>query len=86
MFFRILKNRKYEVKRENPTASGKAKKVETTDAIGTTGGTKAVSPELMSNLEICKKREPEEVNYKVSTENFTGEILLPAKSVVVLKF
>ena len=65
--------------------SGTAKKVEATDAIGTTGGTKGVSPEVMSNLEVCEKRAPEAVNYTVSKENFGGEITIPAKSFIVVK-
>ena len=65
--------------------SGTAKKVEATDAIGITGGTKGVSPEVMSNLEVCEKRAPEAVNYTVSKENFGGEITIPAKSFVVVK-
>lgn len=66
-------------------ASGKAKVVVATDAIGTTGGTKGVSPAVMSNLEVCQKRAPEELSYSCSKENFGGEITIPAKSFVVVK-
>lgn len=67
-------------------ASGKAKKVEVTKAICTTnGGNKAISPELMSNLEACKLRAPEDVTYKVENIEFDGTILIPAKSFVVIK-
>ena len=66
-------------------ASGTAKKVVATDAIGTTGGTKGVSPDVMSNLEVCQKRAPEELSYSCSKENFSGEITIPAKSFVVVK-
>jgi hypothetical protein len=66
-------------------ASGTAKKVIATDAIGTTGGTKGVSPDVMSNLEVCQKRAPEELSYSCSKENFCGEITIPAKSFVVVK-
>ena len=66
-------------------ASGTAKKVVATDAIGTTGGTKGVSPDVMSNLEVCEKRAPEELSYTCSKENFCGEITVPAKSFVVVK-
>jgi alpha-L-arabinofuranosidase len=67
-------------------ASGTAKKVVATDAICTTnGGNKAVSPDVMSNLEICQKRGPEDVNFTISKETFDGTISLPAKSFVVIK-
>lgn len=66
-------------------ASGTAKKVEATDAIGTSGGTKGVSPELMSNLEVCEKRGPEAASFTVTKENFGGEITIPAKSFIVVK-
>ena len=66
-------------------ASGTAKKVVATDAIGTTGGTKGVSPDVMSNLEVCQKRAPEELSYTCSKENFGGEITVLAKSFVVVK-
>ena len=66
-------------------SSGTAKKVVATDAIGTTGGTKAVSPAVMSNLKVCEKRAPESVAYTVSKEKLSGEITIPAKSVVVVK-
>ncbi|MCR4734663.1 MAG: carbohydrate binding domain-containing protein [Treponema sp.] len=65
-------------------ASGKAKKVVATDAIGSSGGTKGISPDFMSNLEVCKKRAPEEVICNLSKESFNGELTLPAKSFLVL--
>ncbi len=67
-------------------ASGKAKTVVATDAIGTTGGTKGVSPDFMSNLEVCQKRAPEDVKFTCGKEIFNGEITIPAKSFVVVKF
>lgn len=66
-------------------ASGSAKKVVATDAVSTEGGTKAVSPDLMSNLEVCRKRAPEEVTYTVSKESISGGIKIPAKSFIVVK-
>ena len=66
-------------------ASGKAKLVVATDAIGTSGGTKGVSPEVMSNLEVCEKRAPEALSYTCEKESFSGEITIPAKSFVVVK-
>ncbi|MBP3742181.1 MAG: hypothetical protein J6J00_04280 [Treponema sp.] len=63
---------------------GIAKKVLATDAIGTSGGTKGVSPDVMSNLEVCEKRAPEAVDYSLTKKDFTGEIILPAKSFVVI--
>lgn len=66
-------------------ANGKAKKVVATDAIGTSGGTKAVSPEFMSNLKVCEKRAPEAVSFTVTKESFGGEITIPAKSFIVVK-
>ena len=62
-----------------------AKKVVATDAIGTSGGTKGVSPDVMSNLEVCEKRAPEAAAFTVSKESFGGEITIPAKSFVVVK-
>ena len=66
-------------------ASGKAKVVVATDAIGTSGGTKGVSPDFMTNLQVCEKRAPEAVSFTVSKENINGEIRIPAKSFVVVK-
>ena len=67
-------------------ASGQAKKVVATDAICTTNnGNKAVSPDVMSNREICEKRGPEAASYTVTKENFDGTIILPAKSFFVIK-
>ena len=66
-------------------ASGTAKKVVATDAIGTTGGTKGVSPDVMSNLEVCEKRAPEALSYSCDKQNFIGEITIPAKSFIVIK-
>ena len=66
-------------------ASGKAKLVVATDAIGTSGGTKGVSPDVMSNLEVCEKRAPEALSYTCEKESFSGEITIPAKSFVVVK-
>ncbi len=56
-----------------------------TDAIGTTGGTKGVSPDFMTNLQVCEKRAPEVASFTVSKENINGEITIPAKSLVVVK-
>ena len=56
-----------------------------TDAIGTSGGTKGVSPDVMSNLEVCEKRAPEALSYTCEKESFSGEITIPAKSFVVVK-
>ena len=66
-------------------SSGKAKKVVATDAIGTSGGTKAVSPDFMSNLKVCEKRAPEDVAYTMNKGKFSGEVKIPAKSVLVVK-
>ena len=56
-----------------------------TDAVSTEGGTKAVPPDLMTNLEVCMKRAPEEVSYTVAKESISGGIKIPAKSFVVVK-
>jgi hypothetical protein len=66
-------------------ASGKAKVIVATDAIGTSGGTKGVSPDFMTNLQVCEKRGPEAASFTVSKESLNGEIILPAKSFVVVK-
>lgn len=67
-------------------ASGKACEVIETDAIGKSGGSKGVSPDFMSNLEICKKRGPEEASFTTSIEGLAGKIIIPAKSFLVIKF
>ncbi len=67
-------------------ASGKAKKVVPTDAVDLSLSNKPIKPSVMSNLELCQKRGPEEVLYNCEVVQINGEIELPSKSVVVLKF
>lgn len=66
--------------------SGKAKVVVATDAVSNNSGNKPISPDVMSNLEMCKKRAPEDVAYTTEKQNINGEVVLPAKSVVVFKY
>lgn len=67
-------------------ASGKAKKVVATDAVNPATGNKPISPEIMSNLELCQKRGPESAAYTVCQEKITGEVQVPAKSFVIIKY
>ena len=66
--------------------SGTAKKIVATDTIGPESGNKSISPELMSNKELCSKRAPEEVSYTIDKVKFEGEIKVPAKSFLIVKF
>ena len=66
--------------------SGTAKKIVATDTIGPESGNKSISPELMSNKQLCEKRAPEEVSYTVEKTKFEGEVKIPAKSFLILKF
>ena len=66
--------------------SGTAKKVVATDTIGPESGNKSISPELMTNKELCDKRAPEEVSYTIEKVKFEGEVKIPAKSLLIVKF
>ena len=66
--------------------SGTAKKIVATDTIGPESGNKSISPELMTNKELCDKRAPEEVSYTVEKVKFEGEVKIPAKSLLIVKF
>ena len=50
------------------------------------GPNKAIKSELISNIDLCKKRFPEEVDFSVETKTLSDKISIPAKSVLVLKF
>ena len=66
--------------------SGTAKKIVATDSIGAESGNKSVSPDLMSNKQLCEKRAPEEVNYTIEKIKIEGEVKVPAKSFLIVKF
>ncbi len=66
--------------------SGTAKKVVPTDAVNMEAGNKVINASLMSNIELCQKRAPEEVAYTIKQEQISGQISIPAKSIVVLKY
>ena len=66
--------------------SGTAKKIVATDTIGPESGNKSISPELMTNKELCDKRAPEEVSYTIEKVKFEGEVKIPAKSLLIVKF
>ena len=66
--------------------SGTAKKIVATDTIGPESGNKSISPELMTNKELCAKRAPEEVSYTIEKVKFEGEVKIPAKSLLIVKF
>ena len=40
----------------------------------------------ISNFDLCQKRFPEEVDFSVETKTLSNKIVVPAKSVLVLKF
>ena len=50
------------------------------------GPNKAISAEKISNFELCQKRFPEEVDFTIENKTLSNKILVPAKSVLVLKF
>ncbi len=64
--------------------SGKAKKVAPTDAVDTSAGNKVLKGGIMSNLEVCQKRAPEEAVFKTEKVSFGGTVTIPAKAVVAL--
>ena len=66
--------------------SGIAKKIVATDTIGPESGNKSISPDLMSNKELCQKRAPEEVSYIIEKIKIQGEVKIPGKSFIVVKF
>ena len=66
--------------------SGTAKKIVATDTIGPESGNKSISPELMTNKELCAKRAPEEVSFTIEKVKFEGEVKIPAKSLLIVKF
>ena len=50
------------------------------------GPNKAISTEKISNFDLCQKRFPEEVDFTIKNKTLSNKILVPAKSVLVLKF
>lgn len=49
------------------------------------GPNKAISADKISNIELCKKRFPEEVDFTIENKTLSDKIVIPAKSVLVLK-
>ena len=66
--------------------SGKAKVIVATDTIGPESGNKSISPELMNNRQLCEKRAPEEISYTIEKVKIEGEVKIPGKSFVIVKF
>lgn len=66
--------------------SGKAKKVVPTDAVDTSAGNKVLKGSIMSNLEVCQKRAPEEAAFKTEKISLSGAVSIPAKAFVVISF
>ena len=66
--------------------SGKAKKVVSTDAVDTSAGNKVLKGSIMSNLEVCQKRAPEEAAFKTEKISLSGAVSIPAKAFVVISF
>ena len=66
--------------------SGTAKKIVATNTIGPESGNKSISPEIMNNKQLCEKRAPEEVSFTIEKIKIEGEIKIPAKSFVIVKF
>ncbi len=64
--------------------SGKAKEVVPTEGV-TVGDDKSIPVEKMTNREMCMYRFPEEVSYTVDKAILGEDILLPAKSMTVIK-
>lgn len=50
------------------------------------GPNKAINASIISNIDLCKKRFPEEVEFSVKNKTLSDKIVIPAKSVMVLKF
>lgn len=67
-------------------ASGEAKHVVATDAVNPAVGNKVLGPGIMSNLEVCLKRAPEDVHLKEEKTWISGSVEVPAKSVVVVVY
>lgn len=67
-------------------ANGKAKPLIQTDAVSKNPNNKALPGDSVTNLQMCKLRFPEESSYKVTNFELDGKILLPPKTVTVLKF
>lgn len=65
-------------------ANGKAKKVVPTNAVDTSAGNKVLKGGIMSNLQVCKKRAPEEAALISQSKTLSGTIELTAKSVMVV--
>ena len=61
-------------------------KPEDTGSVNWKRPNKAVESGKFSNLELCKKRFPEEVDYIIEKKEVKGKIEVPAKSVMVVKF
>lgn len=67
-------------------ANGKAKPLIQTDAVSKNPNNKALPGDSITNVQMCKLRSPEESSYKVTNFELDGKILLPPKTVTVLKF
>lgn len=67
-------------------ANGKAKPLIQTDAVSKNPNNKALPGDSVTNVQMCKLRSPEESSYKVTNFELDGKILLPPKTVTVLKF
>ncbi|MBP5568331.1 MAG: carbohydrate binding domain-containing protein [Treponema sp.] len=65
-------------------ANGKAKKVVPTNAVDTSAGNKVLKGGIMSNLQVCKKRAPEEAALISQSKTLSGTVELTAKSVMVV--
>lgn len=66
-------------------ANGIAKTVVATKAIAEDNN-HAVRLEVMSNAEVCELRAPEESSYTVEKCQIDGELVIPAKSFIALKY
>lgn len=57
-----------------------------TDAVDLSAGNKVLKGGIMSNLEVCQKRAPEEAAFKTEKVSFGGTVTIPAKAFVVISF
>lgn len=64
--------------------SGRAKKVVASDAVDLSAGNKVLKGGIMSNLELCRKRFPEEAFFKIESAILDGKITIPAKAFIVV--
>lgn len=66
--------------------SGTAKTVVPTDAVNLKAGNKVLGPGIMSNLEVCTKRAPEETSFTIKESSISGKINIPSKSFIIISF